>query len=134
LGLKENIGDNLYFLGLLLLHHNDYSAARQYFIDAFDSNRVIEDARAYELLTGLAAIAGGTDQPERAAKLHGASEMLLGSNPPETLQADRAEFDRRIQIARDQLGDARFEELAAEGRAMTMEQAIAYALEPSINS
>jgi predicted ATPase/Tfp pilus assembly protein PilF/DNA-binding XRE family transcriptional regulator len=134
LGLKEYIGDNLNFLGLLLLHHNDYSAARQYFIDAFDSNGVIEDARAYELLTGLAAVAGGTNQAERAAKLHGASEMLLGSSPPETLQADRAEFDRRIQIAREQLGEHEFEKLAAEGRAMTMEQAIAFALEPSIHS
>ena len=81
------------------------------------------------MLTGLAAIAGGTDQPERAARLHGASEILLGSNPPETLQADRAEFDRRIQIAHAQLGESEFEKLAADGRSMTMEQVIDYALE-----
>ena len=42
---------------------------------------------------------------------------------------DHAEFDRHIQIAREQLGERRFEALAAEGRLMTMAQAIAYALE-----
>jgi hypothetical protein len=31
----------------------------------------------------------------------------------------------------EELGDAKFEELAAEGRAMTIEQAIAFALEES---
>jgi hypothetical protein len=45
-----------------------------------------------------------------------------------------AEFDRHIQIARQQLGEATFEALASEGRAMTMEQAIDYALERSIYS
>jgi len=34
-----------------------------------------------------------------------------------------------IQIARNQLGEAVFKALKAEGRAMTMEQAVAYALE-----
>jgi hypothetical protein len=41
---------------------------------------------------------------------------------------DRAEFDRHVQMARDQIGEAAFEALAAEGRAMSMEQSIAYAL------
>ena len=41
----------------------------------------------------------------------------------------QAEFDRHIQIAREQLGTDTFESLANVGRAMTMEQAIAYALE-----
>ena len=33
---------------------------------------------------------------------------------------DRAEFDRHIQIAREQLGEAAFEMLPAEGRALTL--------------
>ena len=41
---------------------------------------------------------------------------------------NQAELDRHIQIARDQLGEKQFEALAAEGRLMTMEQAVAYAI------
>jgi hypothetical protein len=44
---------------------------------------------------------------------------------------DHAEIDRHIQIAREQLGEERFEALSAEGRAMSIEQAIDYALELS---
>jgi hypothetical protein len=44
---------------------------------------------------------------------------------------DRAEFDGHIQIASEQLGDARFEAEVAEGHAMTMEHAIQFALELS---
>jgi hypothetical protein len=42
---------------------------------------------------------------------------------------NQAEFDRHIQIARELLSEKRFEALAAEGHAMTLEQAIAYAFE-----
>jgi len=55
------------------------------------------------------------------------NEIVVGSFRP--LPFERAEFDRHIQIVREQLGEAKFEELAAEGHAMTMEQAIACALE-----
>ena len=41
---------------------------------------------------------------------------------------DRAEFDRHIQIAREQLGEERFEAIAAEGRALSLEQGIELAL------
>lgn len=42
---------------------------------------------------------------------------------------DRIEIDPLLQTAGNQLGGAAFDPLAAEGRAMTMEQVIAYALE-----
>jgi hypothetical protein len=45
---------------------------------------------------------------------------------------DRIEIDPLLQIARDQLGDTAFEALAAEGHAMTMEQAIEFALESTL--
>ena len=74
-------------------------------------------------------MAGGTKQSVRAAKLYGAAQALFGTTDHQIPAFDQAEFDRHIQMARDQLGEARFEALASEGRAMTMEQAIAYALE-----
>jgi hypothetical protein len=42
---------------------------------------------------------------------------------------DRIELDRHIQIAREQLGKTNFETFTAEGCAMTVDEAVAFALE-----
>ena len=124
-------GFGLYCLGLVALHRNTYSIARQRFTDNFNLARKIYDEKlsACDLLTGLAAVAAGTNQPKRAARLYGAAQALFETTDYQIPPFDLAEFDRHIQFAREQLGDANFEALAAEGRAMTMEQAVAYALE-----
>jgi tetratricopeptide (TPR) repeat protein len=124
-------GFGLYCLGLVALHRNTYSIARQRFSDNFNLARKIYDEKlsACDLLTGLAAVAAGTNQPKRAAKLYGAAQTIFDTTDYRIPAFDRAEFDHHIQIARDQLGEAAFEALAAEGRAMTMEQSVAYALE-----
>ena len=90
-----------------------------------------EKISACDHFVALAAIAAGTNQPERAAKLSGAAQAILDTSDYQILPFDRAEFDRHIHIAREQIGEAPFEALVAEGRAMTIEQAVAYALEVS---
>jgi predicted ATPase/DNA-binding XRE family transcriptional regulator len=83
------------------------------------------------ILSGFASVLGMTGKPEQAARLFGAVESLVESigmagrmNP-----SDQKEFDDYVAIVRAQLDDASFAAAWAEGRAMTMEQAIAYALE-----
>jgi predicted ATPase/DNA-binding XRE family transcriptional regulator len=128
--LRIDRGLNLYSFGLLALHRNDHPLARQFFVDYFDATRgFTKEISTCDFLISAAAVAGGTKQPVRAAKLYGAAQALFGTTDYQIPAFDQAEFDRHIQMARDQLGEARFEALASEGRAMTMEQAIAYALE-----
>ena len=117
-------------LGLVALHRNDYRLARQHFIDCYGLARTIYSAGISEcdLFTSLAAVAAETNQPERAAKLHGAAQVLFETTDYRFSPFDRAEFDRHVQIAREQLGDMAFEALVAEGRAMTTQQAIELAL------
>ncbi|MGZ9222732.1 MAG: tetratricopeptide repeat protein [Anaerolineales bacterium] len=130
--LKTNISNVIYSLGMLALHRNQYPMAVRHFTDYFNIARgSFEKISACDFLTGFAAISTGMNQPERAAKLYGAAQALFETTDYRIPPFDRAEFDRRIQMARDQLGEAAFEALAAEGRAMTLEQAIAYALEDS---
>jgi hypothetical protein len=83
---------------------------------------------ADEALIGLAALAGTQGQPERAARLLGASRA---QGYP--LEIDRPIFDR---IERDHLSAARmrhdpaaWDTAMATGAAMSQDQAIAYALE-----
>ncbi|HLF26359.1 MAG TPA: tetratricopeptide repeat protein [Anaerolineae bacterium] len=133
-GLKSDIEISLYLLGILALHQNDYSLARKRFTDWFASALVLFDKTmiANDLLNGLAAVSAGTNQPERAAKLSGAAQAFLENTDLRLDSVDYAEFDRHIQIARKQLGEATFEALQAEGRAMTLEQAVAYALTDAV--
>jgi tetratricopeptide (TPR) repeat protein len=132
-GLKSiEISNNVYNLGMLALHRNKYPLAMQHFTDYFNVAPVsVKKITAADLLIATAAIAAGINQPGRAAKLYGAAQALFETTDYRTLPFDQAEFDHHIQIAREQLGEERFEALATEGRAMTMEQAIAYALETS---
>jgi hypothetical protein len=89
----------------------------------------MEELSACDFLIASAAIAAGTNQPERAARLYGAAQAFFETTEYHLQPFDQAEFDRHIELARDQLGEARFEALAAEGRSMTLEQAIAFAVE-----
>jgi hypothetical protein len=87
-----------------------------------------------ECLIGLACVAaatvGGQPAPaERAARLFGAAEGLFEATGGGLAAADQAEHDRYLALAREQLDEAVFGAAWAEGRAMTMEQAVAYALE-----
>ena len=128
--LNLNGSNDLYNLGMIALHQNNYLTAGSYFLDYFDvARKMYEQIGACDLLISLAAVAGGMNEPERAAKLSGAAQALFETTDYRIPAFDQAEFYRHIQIARVQLGEAKFETLQTEGRAMTMEQAIAYALE-----
>jgi hypothetical protein len=83
---------------------------------------------AYGLFIGQAAVAAGLHQYEPAARLSGIAQAIRQTTSFQYESIDRAEFDRHIQIARDQLGDARFDVLASEGRTMALDRAIEYAL------
>jgi tetratricopeptide (TPR) repeat protein len=90
-----------------------------------------------ECLIGLACVAAATvgEQPataERAARLFGAAEGLFESTGGGLAAADQAEYDRYLTLAREQLDESAFGAAWAEGRAMTMEQAVAYALEGAL--
>jgi predicted ATPase/DNA-binding XRE family transcriptional regulator len=127
--LKDDMSKNLFYLGLLALHHNDYELAAWYFIHNYRSLHTVNEKKSEcDLLTGMAAVAAGTNQPERAAKLSGATQAILKTMDLPYQPYDRAEFDRHMFIARDQLGEAIYEALAKEGYAMSPEQAVSFTL------
>jgi hypothetical protein len=68
-------------------------------------------------------------QVERGARLLGAVEGMLQSMGVVLERLEREPYERSVQQARPKLGRAAFESAWQEGHAMTLEQAIAYALE-----
>jgi tetratricopeptide (TPR) repeat protein len=84
-------------------------------------------------LAGLARVVDAVGKPLHAARIWGTAERLreeIGSQQPPVI---RARYDLRVAASRAALGDeAAFDRAWLEGRAMTLEQAIALALNEKI--
>jgi hypothetical protein len=82
-------------------------------------------------LVGWAGVAGARQQPIRAVRLLGAVERMLETIGSKLTPVDRDHYGPIYAAARSQLDEAAWAAAWAEGQAMTMEAAIAYALEGS---
>jgi hypothetical protein len=81
-----------------------------------------------ESLERFATLAVGRRQPQRATRLLGAAAALrerIGAPLP---PVDRADYDRDVASAHAQLDEVTFDAAWAAGQALTLEQAIAEAL------
>ena len=90
----------------------------------------------YEVAAGLLRLAEAEqhlEDPARAVRLYWAARTAYDSIGVRH-KGDDPNLEKRLASCRVALGESAFAEAEAQGRAMTMEQAIAYALEPSINS
>ena len=82
-----------------------------------------------EILERLAWVAVAQSHVSRAVRLGGAAESLWEAiNIPLALE-ERADHDRAVQAMRRALGEEAFAVACAEGRALSLDQAIALALE-----
>jgi hypothetical protein len=84
----------------------------------------------YEVATGLLRLAETKQhigQPAHAVKLYCAAKNVYDSIGD--LQKDESRFAEYFARCRASLGTSAFEDAMEQGRTMTMEQAIAYALE-----
>ena len=87
----------------------------------------------FEIATGLLRLAEAqhyVEQPAHAVKLYCASKNVYDSIGA-LQQRDESRFAEGLARCRDSLEESIFPTALEEGRAMTMEQAIAYALEDS---
>jgi predicted ATPase len=131
LGDKWGMPLTLLCLGDIARCGRDFTRARALYREASDLLNTMGNAHYIGLnLVGLAFLALAEGHAEKATTLFGALERLreVASTTP-VPPADRAEYDRALAVARTQLGEAAFTAAWARGRAMPLEQAIAYALE-----
>jgi hypothetical protein len=81
-------------------------------------------------MQGLAAVAEARGEPRRASRLLGAAEALLETAGLVAYAHASDDLHQRVaSAARERLGDKEWTVAWAEGRAMTTDQAIGYALE-----
>jgi hypothetical protein len=111
------------------LQQSDYQRAPELFTE---SPRLSSEAgfrvTIFECLLGLAGVFSGLKRDDRAAWLFGAAEALRAAIGHLPAPQDQANYEGRLASTRSRLGAAAFAAAWAKGRAMTMEQAIEYAL------
>jgi predicted ATPase/transcriptional regulator with XRE-family HTH domain len=84
-------------------------------------------------LCGLAGACALSRKSEHGARLWGAGEALRERTGCRIAPASRPNLERTLTMLRQQLGEAAFERLAAEGAAWTLEQAVEVALQTPEN-
>jgi predicted ATPase/DNA-binding SARP family transcriptional activator/class 3 adenylate cyclase len=128
-GDRHGMAWSLHDLGEVTWAQGDYRTARSLFMESLAVRHELGDKPGIvECLGGLAGVTATQDQPEWAARLLGAAAALrqaVGIPFPTYAQA---EYDQGVAAARAALGDEVFAAAWAEGRAMTLDQAVAYAM------
>jgi hypothetical protein len=116
-------------LGHLERDEGNYDRARA----LYQESLVLRRGAGHEIalaqsLEDFAVLAGREQQAERAIRLLGAGEAFcetLGAQPPVAVPAD---YESTVAEGRAALGDAAFAAAWAEGRAMSLDEAVEYAL------
>ncbi|MBM4421958.1 MAG: tetratricopeptide repeat protein [Chloroflexi bacterium] len=129
IGHKHSASAALETLGSIALAQGDAAAAQQQFHDGLMLQYDLKDMRCISsLLRGCACLAAALKQPDRAARLLGAVEALWDGIGARPAPADHAAWEREAVAARAQLDESTFNAARDEGRAMTMDQAIEFAM------
>jgi len=122
----------LYVLARLAQAERNHEQARWLFEEGLTFSAEVGDKThvAY-CMEELAAIAASDDRLVWAARLWGAAEALLERIEVTAFPdaPDRSLYQRQVAAARARLDEQTWVEAWAEGRAMTFEQAVAYALD-----
>jgi non-specific serine/threonine protein kinase len=128
LGYQEGIGMLLHLTGMVAYREGDLAAARSLYVESLRGARDL-GARVHEN-TMLALFAGlaSAQQPDRAVRLAGASSRVSDSYHMPLIPIAAAALAEGLEVARQALGEAAYAAAWAEGRAMSLEQAVAYAL------
>jgi predicted ATPase len=117
-------------LGHSALHRGGATDAAASFAESLRVARELGDQRVIaHCLASLACVAAARNHHGRAARLLGAGDALLAALETTYDPADRNAYTRAAARARAALGGEAFAAAWAAGRALPLEQAVAYALE-----
>jgi tetratricopeptide (TPR) repeat protein len=120
------------YLGLLALREGNAEQAQAIYQQSLSLSEVIGyKVGIVEALAGLAEVAECLGQLKRGARLFSAADAFYDMHGFVLHTIYMLEYERSRARVREQLDRATFDTLWAEGRAMSLKEAIAYALEES---
>jgi predicted ATPase/class 3 adenylate cyclase/Tfp pilus assembly protein PilF len=129
LGNKWGVGVSLGMLGWVAMRERDWQRAIARLGESLEVRQEIGDkggsAWCLERLAGVAMAQG---LAEKAVRLFGAAATLRSSIGSVIDPADQANYKKNISSLRAKLGRERYKTVWDEGRVMSLEQAVVYAL------
>ena len=128
-GSKHQIPYLQFKLGNVALHQGDHVRAGTLYRESLAPIREMGDKSSLaRCLEGLAGVACAQGHYEQAARILGAAEALRETTGVQRAPLGQTDYDQCMGSTRAVLGEPAFAAAWAEGRAMTLEQAIEYAL------
>lgn len=138
IGGGQGIAGTLHNLANVVREQGNYSSARSLYQESLVLRRELGDKRSIAVslaaLGALAATTGGEDseqsrngESERGVRLLGAASAWL---PKDAIleSEDKLNNEHGAALAREQLGQQAYERAWQEGQAMSLEEAITYAM------
>jgi DNA-binding CsgD family transcriptional regulator len=122
----------LLHIAFVTLARNDYERTAALLREGLQLSRELEHKVFIQYcVTGLAGVAASKGFPVRAARLWGAAERLSEISGGHIVREGKStiDYERTLTAARSQMEEAAWTAAWAEGRAMSPERAIEYALE-----
>ncbi|MFO7538916.1 MAG: BTAD domain-containing putative transcriptional regulator, partial [Chloroflexota bacterium] len=130
-GSRSFIASALGNLGVLATQQENYARAASYHRQSLELRQGAGDKVGIKNSLGnLAELAVAVGAYLRAARLYAASDTLLHTMHTSRTDDEQADFDRDLAIIQQNLGEAAFTAAWAVGSAMTLDEAVAYALQP----
>jgi DNA-binding CsgD family transcriptional regulator/tetratricopeptide (TPR) repeat protein len=130
-GAQQALASALLNLGHACLHLGDVERAHRLFFESMTIQQPLQNVTGIsECLTGFAAIAIVQGMPAAGMRLLGASAAMGGKRVAvaSVWYATRMEYEHYLELARNRLNQADFLAEQASGQAMTLDQAIDYAM------
>jgi non-specific serine/threonine protein kinase len=129
LGDRRGISLPTIILGRVAYYQSDYVRATALYNESLTLLRELGDKwYIAQCLEGLAEVARSQGGAERATRLFGAAEALRQAIGVPLPPSDRAEYDRSLAALRSGLGEEVFAKVWGEGRRMTMEEIVEWAV------
>lgn len=129
-GDERNVAFMLHNLGQVAQRQGDYARAQELHVEALKIHLKSKPARAVafglEMLAGIAVAYG---KPAKAVRLLGAADALRKTTGTPVEGTEMQFYTRIISQARQALDEQSYTSLWLDGYAMTLDQAVAYALE-----
>jgi predicted ATPase len=130
LGDRIGLAANLNALGMAALGRGDPKVAKSLIVESLTLSSVLgHDLLVAENLEVMAAVTGMRGEGAGAARLWGAAEALREATDALLSPPEVALRDSYAAAARSRLGEEAWKRAWEEGRAMTFEEAVAFALE-----
>ena len=125
----------MWMLGAIAIREEDYERAKIWYTECLKlCQQIGMNTQDSECFIGFAGIATADNYFERAVRLLAAAEVQKETRGYLLEDIDQDEFQRLANLLRAELDETTFSKVWAEGHALTMKQAIEYALESSAST